>query len=164
MTRAWPAVPLLLLLLSLAISGSGIVVGSFVAPPGSKPVLQPSNITVAPNESELAPMLASWTADEVGGFQATILARSGFSPERSAFSRTPSSPQPEEPEYQPRLLGISGSGENTVALVEWMAGQPAVTVRVGDDTPWGIVSSIEMGRTSFSGGGIEQSISLYMPE
>lgn len=161
MTRAWPAVPLFLLFISVAVAGLGFWVGNL-------PVLRQStsyaSLPEADDENdqpELDHSLPSWSDDQVAAFATGILAQSGFSPERQAFSRTLNAPAITEPEYHPRLLGVSGSGNEVSALIKWVPGQSTTSVRVGDTTPWGIVLSIGKGQVIFVQDGVERSIKLF---
>lgn len=161
MTRVWPAMPLFLILVSIGIAGSGLWVGNLPAfRQAHNLAMQGGADTEASQPPEEQPF-ETWTENQVRNFGVGILKRSGFSPERQAFSRTTMANEVNEPEYQPRLLGISGNGKTASALVEWKPGQTATTVRVGDVTPWGRVASIGNELVLFVQGDIERSIELF---
>jgi hypothetical protein len=161
MTRVWPAMPLFLILVSIGIAGSGLWMGNLPALRQSlilaAEVREDAEASQPPEEQPFD----AWTEDQVRNFGVGILERSGFSPERQAFSRTIMANEVNEPEYQPRLLGISGNGKTASALIEWKPGQTATSVRVGDATPWGRVASIGTGLVVFVQGDIERSIELF---
>lgn len=161
MTRVWPAMPLFLILVSIGIAGSGLWVGNLPAFRQARilavKVREDAEASQPPEEQPFD----AWTEDQVRNFGVDILDRSGFSPERQTFSRTTMANEVNEPEYQPRLLGISGNGKTASALIEWKPGQTATTVRVGDVTPWGRAVSVGNGQTIFIQGANERSIELF---
>ena len=160
MTRAWPALPLLLILLSAAIAGSGIWASRLPAlgPVGREAVTE----SAVPMDAQTEPVaFMIWTEGQLAAFASDIRDRSGFSPQRTPFSRVDQITVIVEPHYSPRLLGISGSGANASALIEWVPGETVMSVRAGDVTPWGTISFIENDEVKFLQGDAERSLVLF---
>ena len=162
MTRAWPLTPLLLLILSTVITGAGIYMFF-------RPVV---SLTTLPDRSGIAAMPAALSEEpepvailprgESAQLARDILARSPFSPTRAAFSRAaPVRPAPAAPQYRPEFVGLLGKGEKVRAMVTWNPGETAKVHAVGDETPWGKLTSASSSELVFEGKDGSRTLKLF---
>ena len=151
MKAAWPAGPILIIIVSF-----GLVLGSIVyvshenqARRNIEMVNQENHLpqTSAPNVGTLQPNRPDQAKQHIN----SILAHSAFAPDRSEFTLSkPASPSPPKSKFSPEFVGTLGSGDTLRALVIWSQNGEAQTHRVGDETPWGELVSIETTRLEFS--------------
>lgn len=162
MTRAWPLTPLLLLILSAVITGTGIwmyfrpIVSLTVLPDRSGISAMPAALSEEPEPVAILPR------GESAQLARDILARSPFSPKRAAFSRAaPARPAPAAPQYRPEFVGLLGKGEKVRAMVTWNPGETAKVHAIGDDTPWGKLISATSSELVFEGKDGAKTLKLF---
>lgn len=161
MNRAWPAIPLLMIVLGTGLFGFGVWVWfTPLVPQRALPDIPPVE-AAAPDTVE--PSAVPGAARKPAPIQQVprLLAQSPYSPTREAFSRTPPRPAPKAPEYQPSFIGVFGTGESARAMVIWKPGEPERTHAVGDQTPWGTLVSASGDRLVFRDGSTERTLTLF---
>jgi hypothetical protein len=162
MNRAWPATPLLMIVIGTGLLGFGVWAWfTPLIPQRAMPYIPPIE-TAAPGtmDSPAAPGTARKLAPTQ---QVTrLLTNSPYSPTREAFSRTPPRPPaPKAQEYQPQFIGLLGKGERARAMVIWKPGEPEKTHAVGDQTPWGTLVSASGERLVLRDGDTERTLTLF---
>ena len=92
-----------------------------------------------------------------------IVTFSGFSPDRSAYSRSVqrASPEPREPEYEPKYIGSLGRGDQVRVMIVWRPGEEARSHKIGDQTPWGTVTKITAMEILFNAPDQARTLSLF---
>ena len=92
-----------------------------------------------------------------------IVNSSGFSPDRSEYSRTAQRAAPErrEPEYNPKYVGSLGRGDQMRVMIVWRPGEEARSHRIGDETPWGKITEISSTEIAFKAVDRLRTLSLF---
>ena len=92
-----------------------------------------------------------------------IVTSSGFSPDRSAYSRSVqrATPEPREPEYEPKYIGSLGRGDQAKIMIVWKPGTDPQTHAIGDETPWGRLTDVTNKDLIFDRSGVRISLSIY---
>ena len=160
MSRAIPLGPLFFGLTGLGLIGLSGLLG---VSPGPETPRAPAALAeeTAPTEHEVA-LLTYHDPVRARGFVDIILGQSPFVSDRSAYSRSAlQTPRPVEPELNPQFVGVFGSGTAISALVVWEPGQPAQSHGIGDETPWGVLTSVTSSRLVFEGEKGRKELELF---
>lgn len=127
----------------------GLALIALAVSAAAAPMLEPSEAAAGDGappalpRMQFAPFPA--TAPEAGP---SLLERSPFAPDRSAFDRS-ASMAPPPPPVEVRLTGISRMGGSLRANL--LIGGQSITVKKGDDTPVGKVLKVEAAAVVFEG-------------
>lgn len=162
MTRAWPATPLLLIVLSILIAGAGG--WAYFRPVVALAALPvPTETARSQDEaSEDTKIILPMPSADSSRLASDVLSRSPFSPGRAAFSRAaPSRQAPAKPEYSPQFVGLLGKGKKTRAMVTWNPGEQAQIHAIGDETPWGKLVSATSSELLFEGNEGQKVLKLF---
>ncbi len=88
---------------------------------------------------------------------------SPFDKSRSAFTRQKTKPKssPKKPTHQPEFIGTLGKANSRKAMIVWEPNAIAMTHSIGDDTPWGILTSISSTELIFETDEQTRKLSLF---
>ncbi len=164
MTGHIPFFPLMGVLVSIAgICGAILLIDHPGQTPDLNiPVLRAERYTPGVTE----PLLVYHDQVRANGDAQIILNQSPFSKTRTPFSRVrnTSTPRPESQpavKLDPRLLGVVETEQTRRAVLIWRAGEEAVEVTLGEDTPLGKVTAISSNEVQFERDGDTTTLSLF---
>ena len=92
-----------------------------------------------------------------------IVTSSGFSPDRSEYSRSiqRAVSEPREPEYDPKFVGSLGRGDQVRVMIVWRPGEEARTYSIGDKTPWGYLTDVTSTELKFKNGDSQKNLLIF---
>lgn len=159
MTRAWPAAPLLILLLGICAGMAALwlwvwPVRIALPPPAPGPVAD--SVPHLQDQTAAAPSRFPPVAHST----AELLAAPPFSSPRRAFSREIPA-ETAAPQYDPRFIGLVRQGGKVSALVIWNSGEEERAHSPGEETPWGTLISAKGEALVFRDDTGERTLTLY---
>ncbi|MEO1029489.1 MAG: hypothetical protein AAFX02_10595 [Pseudomonadota bacterium] len=164
MTKAWPLLPVILIMISIAIVIGGVLFAIMPRPPVQDAfprLVETSDVIVPSSDASIAivhPPNQNGASD-----RQLILNTSPFHPERQAFSRQAIAKPKAPPKkvYNPVIVGFLGRGDSRRVMITWEPGRDPLTHAIGDQTPWGILSEIGSSSLNFIEGEQQRQLSLF---